>query len=164
MWTTPFIWTFVSARIICVQRRFRWALQIHSLLSWPIYLWGRSESQLGIHVRRYVNWGPPRGYGEEGNNVIYFRDKGDHKSKNEGTGEQREFWGAGNIKIWLFILGNKGKCLNISGEQGNRYPRVGLFSDIVVHLFIVVAKRTLHFRSISGQSTQEQTCLIMFDI
>ena len=29
--------------------------------------------------------GPPRGYGEQGNNVIYFRGTGEHQSKNEGN-------------------------------------------------------------------------------
>ena len=37
---------------------------------------------------------------------------GEQKSKNEGN--------RGKIKI--LILGNKGKCCNISGERGNRYP------------------------------------------
>ena len=39
------------------------------------------------------------GYGEQGNNVIYFRGTGEHESKNEGN--------RGTKKIKNLILGNK---------------------------------------------------------
>ena len=36
--------------------------------------------------------GPPRGLGEQGKRGIYFR----------GTGEQRQYWGTGNIRKQIF--------------------------------------------------------------
>ena len=41
---------------------------------------------------------------------IISGDKG-KKSKNEGTGEQRQFWGTGNIKINIMIFGEQGEML-----------------------------------------------------
>ena len=34
------------------------------------------------------------GYGEQGNNVNYFRGTGEHKSKNEGNRGTNVFWGS----------------------------------------------------------------------
>ena len=65
-------------------------------------------------------WGPPRGFGEQGKQGIYFR----------GTGEQRSYFEG--IRGTKTILGNRehkktnfrflGTSQFISGEQGNRYP------------------------------------------
>ena len=49
----------------------------------------------------------PRGFGEQGNNAIYFRGT---SLKLKVTGEQGQFWGTGNIEIKILILGDKGKC------------------------------------------------------
>ena len=57
------------------------------------------ESSSGAHVRSYVFsrrgsldtvecWGPPRGYGEQGNNVIFSGEQGNTSLKMTGTGEQ----------------------------------------------------------------------------
>ena len=66
-----------------------------------------------------ASWGPPRGYGEQGNNVIYFRETGEHKSKNEGdrgtnvilrSREHRKlrFWFRGIRENAEIFQGNKG--------------------------------------------------------
>ena len=59
---------------------------------------------------------------ELGNNVIYFRGTGEHKSKNEGNMGTYVILGSKEHRKFRFLIfGNKGKCLNISGEQGKRY-------------------------------------------
>ena len=37
------------------------------------------------------------GGGKQGNKGIYFRGTMEQRSKLRGTGEQRQFWGTGNI-------------------------------------------------------------------
>ena len=53
--------------------------------------------------------GPPRGFGEQERTAIYFR--GTNKGHIlRGTGEQRQYWGKGNIRKQFFF----------GGEQGNK--------------------------------------------
>ena len=54
------------------------------------------------------------------NRGIYFRVTGEQRLNFEGPGEQRQYWGTGNITF--LILGNMGTSQFISGEQGNWYP------------------------------------------
>ena len=50
-------------------------------------------------------------------------EQGNKSKKLKGTGEQRQFWGRGNIENQYFDFGEQGKKLIFfSGEQGNRYP------------------------------------------
>ena len=67
-------------------------------------------------------WGPLRGFGEQGNKAIYFRETREQKSKTEGNRGTRAFWGVGgtgNIKNQDFDFGEQGKNWFF---QGNRYP------------------------------------------
>ena len=53
----------------------------------------------------------------------FISGKGGSKGlKRRRTGKQRQFWGPGNIKMKILILGNRVTKRFISGEQGNRYP------------------------------------------
>ena len=60
------------------------------------------------------------GSGEQGNNVIYVRGTGEHKSKNEGNRRTKVILGSREHRKLRFCFG--GTMKNISGEQGNRYP------------------------------------------
>ena len=81
------------------------------------------------HLRNYCHsiddWrGPPRGFGEQGKQGIYFRGTGEQRPIMRGTGEQRpNFEGNREHKKTNFrFLGNRGASQFFSGEQGNRYP------------------------------------------
>ena len=41
----------------------------------------------------------------------------------KGMGEQRQFWGTGNIENQDFDFGEQGKMPIFSRDKGNRYPR-----------------------------------------
>ena len=60
------------------------------------------------------------GFGEQGNKAIYFRGTRNKSLKLKGTGEQRQFWGTGNIENQDFDFGEQGKMQIFSGEQENR--------------------------------------------
>ena len=45
---------------------------------------------------------------------------GNKSLKLKGTGEQRQFWGTGNIENQYFDIGKQGKMPIFLGEQGNR--------------------------------------------
>ena len=55
----------------------------------------------------YKLWGPPRGLGEQGKMVFISEEYGNKCQILRGTGEQRQYWGTGNIRKQIF------------GEQGN---------------------------------------------
>ena len=55
-------------------------------------------------------WGPPRGFGEQGNKAIYFRGTREQKSKTEGNRETKEhrrsrFWSWGTRENADFFRG-----------------------------------------------------------
>ena len=50
-------------------------------------------------------------------------EQGNKSLKLKGTGEQRQFWGIGNIENQDFDFGEQGKMpIFVFREQGNRYP------------------------------------------
>ena len=60
---------------------------------------------------------------EQGNKAIHFSGTREQESKTEGNrGEQRQFWGTGNIENQNFDFGEQEKMSIFSGEQRNRYP------------------------------------------
>ena len=73
------------------------------------------------------------GFGEQGNKAIYFRGTRNKSLKLKGTGEQRQFWGTGNIEIRILILGNKEKCRFFQGNKrtGNTHWK-GLVNKFVI--------------------------------
>ena len=60
--------------------------------------------------------------GNRGIRSFISGEQGNKSLKLKGTGEQRQFGGTGNIENQDFDLGEQGKMLIFSGEQGNRYP------------------------------------------
>ena len=67
--------------------------------------------------------------GNRGIRSFISGEQGNKNLKMKGTGEQRQFWGTGNIEHQDFDLGEKGKMPIFSGEQGNRcHPREGLMN------------------------------------
>ena len=49
------------------------------------------------------------GFGEQGNNAIYFREQGNKSLKLKGTGEQRQFGETENTESQDFDFGEQGK-------------------------------------------------------
>ena len=67
--------------------------------------------------------GPPRGFGEQGNKAIYVRGQENRSLKLTGTGEERQFWGTGNIEIQDFDFGEQGKMpICFQGNKGTGAP------------------------------------------
>ena len=69
----------------------------------------------------------PWGYGEQGNNVIYFRAAGEHKPKNEGIRGTYEILGCRDprkLRFWFWgtrenadiFQGNKGRSTTLPGR------------------------------------------------
>ena len=64
------------------------------------------------------SWGPPRSYGEHGDNVIYFRGTGEHKSKYEGNRGTNVILGSrehSKLRFWFW-----GTRENAEIFQGNK--------------------------------------------
>ena len=53
---------------------------------------------------------PSQGFGEGIKTIFFSREHGNKKSKTEGKGEQKQFWGTGNIENQDFGFGEQGKC------------------------------------------------------
>ena len=68
--------------------------------------------------------GPPRGFGEQGNKGIYFRGTGEQRPNFEGKqGEQRQYWGTGNIENQIFDIWGTGEQANLfQGNKGTGTP------------------------------------------
>ena len=64
--------------------------------------------------------GPPRGFGKQGKQGIFFRGTGEQSQILRGTGEQRQYWGTGNIRKQIFDFWGTREQANLF--QGNRYP------------------------------------------
>ena len=60
---------------------------------------------------------PSRDFGEQVNKAIYFRGTKEKSPKLKGTGEQRQFWGTGNIENQDFNFWEQGKIRFFSWEQ-----------------------------------------------
>ena len=60
--------------------------------------------------------------GKRGIRHFISGEQGNKSLKLKGTGEQRQLGGTGNIENQDFDLGEQGKMLIFSREQGNRYP------------------------------------------
>ena len=69
------------------------------------------------------NRGPPRGFGEQGNKAIYFRETGEQRPNFEGNREQRQYLGTGNIRKQIFDFGGTGEQANLfQGNKGTGTP------------------------------------------
>ena len=68
-------------------------------------------------------WDPPRGYREQGNNVIYFRVTGEHMSKNErNRGTKVIFGSREHRKIRFWFWGTKENAEIFQGNKGTGTP------------------------------------------
>ena len=66
---------------------------------------------------------PSQGFGEQGNQGIYFRGTGEQRSNFEENRGTKTILGNREHKKTNFrFFGNRGTSQFISGEQGNRYP------------------------------------------
>ena len=61
--------------------------------------------------------------GNRGSRAFISGEQGNKGQILRGTGEQRQYWGTGNIRKQIFDFGGTSRF--ISGEQGNRYPLGG---------------------------------------
>ena len=80
-------------------------------------------------------WGLPRGYGEQGNNVIYFRGTGEHKSKNKGNRGTHVILGSSEhrkLRVWYW--GTRENANIFQGNKGIGTP-LGLIDDIFLFFF-----------------------------
>ena len=50
----------------------------------------------------------PMDFGEQENEDIYYKRTKKQRSRNEGKGEDGQFWGTRDIGIRVFIWGNRG--------------------------------------------------------
>ena len=76
---------------------------------------GRSMDQRGKAL--------PGVLGNRGIRPFISGEQGNKSLKLKGTGEQRQFWGTGNIENQDLILGNKGKCrFFFQGNKGTGTP------------------------------------------
>ena len=74
-------------------------------------------------IRYSYKGGPPRGFGEQGKQGIYFRGTWEQRPNFEGNRGTKTILGNREHKKTNFrFLGNRGTSQFISGEQGNRYP------------------------------------------
>ena len=73
--------------------------------------------------------------GEQGNNSLKLKK----------TGEQRQFWGTGNIENQAFDFGNKGKCLFFLGNKGTGTPSPTWKASILILFLLGIT--TWHFSS-----------------
>ena len=65
----------------------------------------------------------PGVWGNRGKRGFISGEQGNKGQILRGTGEQRQYWGTGNIRKQIFdFLGNRGTSQFISVEQRNRYP------------------------------------------
>ena len=69
---------------------------------------------------RQKYWGPPRGFGEQGNKAIYIRDTREQKSKTEGN--KCNFGNREHRKSRFRFWETRENAIFFTGEQGNRYP------------------------------------------
>ena len=79
--------------------------------------------------------------GNRGISHLFQGNKGT-SLKLKGTGEQRLFWGTGNIENEDFDFGEQGKMPIFSGEQGDMYPhgRAFLVDILSIHKICFVLK------------------------
>ena len=71
------------------------------------------------------HWGPPRGFGEQGNKTIYFRGTREQKSKTEGNRRTNVILGNKEHRKSILILGNKGNAdffFQVNKEIGTPSP------------------------------------------
>ena len=75
-------------------------------------------------------WGPPRGFGKQGNKAFYFREIREQKSKTERNRGTKAILRNKEHRKWRFwFRGTREIASFFSEEQGNRYPHLeGLIS------------------------------------
>ena len=69
-----------------------------------------------------------------GNRGKWHKFQGNKGRILRGTGEQRQYWGTGNMRKEIFDFG--GPIQFISGEQGNRHPRRASFLHGTQNIFL----------------------------
>ena len=79
----------------------------------------------------------PRGFGEQEKKGIYFWGSGEQRPNLRGTGEQRQYWGTGNIRKQIFDFWGTGEQANLfQGNKGTGTPRPGRASLLIKpHLY-----------------------------
>ena len=71
--------------------------------------------------------GPPRGLGEQGKRVFISGEHGNKGHILRGSGEQRQYWGTGNIRKQIFNFWGTGEQANLyQGNKGTGTPWEGL--------------------------------------
>ena len=72
--------------------------------------------------------------GNRGKRGIYFRRTGEQRPNFEGTGEQRQYWGTGNIRKQIFdFWGTWEQASLFQGNKGTGTPWEGLFNGLNVY-------------------------------
>ena len=69
-------------------------------------------------IRYSYKGGPPRGFGNRGNRAFISGEQGNKGQILRGTGEQRQYWGTGNIRKQIFDFWGTGEQANLF--QGNK--------------------------------------------
>ena len=95
------------------------------------------KSQVG--PRRSQTWDPVRDYGEEGNNVIYFRGKGEHESKNKenrGTNVILGNRAHRKLRLWFWVIRENAEIF-----QGNKERVTHSLGGLQTYTYVLILKR-----------------------
>ena len=67
--------------------------------------------------------GHPRGFGKQGKKVFISGEQGSNGQILRGTGEQKQYWGTGNIRKQIFDFLGTGEQANLfQGNKGTGTP------------------------------------------
>ena len=93
--------------------------------------------------------GPPRGFGEQGKRVFISGEQGNEDQILRRTGEQRQYWGTGNIRKQIFDFWGTGEQANLfQGNKGTGTPPPPLGGPQHTCIFWLSNKRNIVIRTL----------------
>ena len=83
-------------------------------------------------VSVFISEALPGVFGNRENRAFFSGEQGNKGQILRGTGDQRQYWGAGNIRKQISIFGEQGnKSIYFSGNKGAGTPWEGLISILI---------------------------------
>ena len=84
---------------------------------------------------------PYQGFWEEGKQAFISGEQGNKSQILRGTGEQRQYWGTGNIRNQIFDFWGTGEQANLfQGNKGKGTPMGGPLTCILLKLLAQIKK------------------------
>ena len=132
MWKVRLFWNAESIMNVsyfkckkkgCILFFYRWTIE-NRRFQWQqkVLLWNETAVWVN-NVFKHILRRPPRGSGEQGNNVIYFRGTGEHESKNEGNRITKVISGSREHWFWFWGTRKIQKIFRGTREQVHPPPR-----------------------------------------